>query len=126
MKKIFVLIITVFTFSPVVFSQYKAGRTDTMQHATFGSGCGAKRSLSVKEQMKTDTSKNHNCPVMVSVAKHDPSMCPQCGPKRSLSPKEEMKAGVTKIYTCPMHPDVPLDKNGLCSKCKVQVEEKTI
>ena len=125
MKKIFVLIIAVFTFSPFVFSQYKAGKTDTTQHATFGSGCGTKQSLSAKEQMKTDASKNYNCPVL-SVAKHDPSMCPKCGPKRSLSAKEEMKAEVTKIYTCPMHPDVPLDKNGVCSKCKVQVEEKTI
>ena len=126
MKKILILIITVLGFSPFAFSQYKAGKADTMRHSRFGPGCGTKHQLSIKEQMKTDTSKNYNCPIIVSVTKHDPSMCPQCGAKRNLSAKEEMKAEVMKAYTCPMHPDVPLDKNGICPKCKTSIEEKTI
>lgn len=123
MKKIFVIAVSILFFIPQVFSQTKAGKTDTMQHATYNS-CGGSRSLSSKEAMKMDISKGSNCSTIIKVNRHDPSQCPQCGEKRSLSAKEEMKAGVTKLYTCPMHPDVPLDKNGICSKC-IKVEEKS-
>jgi len=141
MKKLVFLTLTLFLTSTCIFAQ-KAGRVDTVKHATFYScpmhpevtghepgkcsKCGMELSLSTKEQMKAKEMKTYTCPVHLDVTKHDPGKCPKCGKKLDLSPKEQMKAEVVKMYTCPMHPEVALDKEGNCPKCgKTMVEKKT-
>lgn len=140
MKKILVLAVSLFVLTSAVFSQTKAGRSDTTQHEKLYScsmhpdatshqpgkcpKCGMELSLSPKEQMKASVSKKYACPVHQSVTSHDPGKCPKCGKKMNLSTKEQMKAEVVKLYTCPMHPDVSLDKDGVCPKCGKQLIEK--
>jgi transcription initiation factor IIE alpha subunit len=133
MKKIIVLLITIFAASPVLFSQTKAGKVDTVKHATFYScpkhaeivseepgkcpKCGMELNLSPKEQLNKRVTKNYSCPVHLDVFTHNPGKCPQCGQKLALSTKEQMKTEVVKSNTCPMHPDIALDKEGKCPKC---------
>lgn len=140
MKNIIVLTIAFFIASPVLFAQSKAGKVDTIKHATFytcakhsdvvsdKSGkcpkCGMDLHLTSKEQIKRTVTKNYNCPVHLDVSSHNPGKCPQCGKKMNLSPKEQMKAEVVKLYTCPMHPEVALDKDGKCPKCGTALVEK--
>lgn len=141
MKRLFILFVAFFFTATCVFAQ-KAGKVDTVKHATFYActmhpdvtghepgkctKCGMELSLSPKEQMKAKEVKNYKCPVHLDVTKHDPGNCPKCGKKLNLSPKEQMKTEVMKTYTCPMHPDVALDKEGSCPKCgKTLVEKKT-
>jgi len=140
MKKIFLLASLFFIASTVIFAQTKAGRTDTTKHASYYTcsmhpdvmsdkagncpKCGMKMHLSLKEQMKTEVTKNYNCPVHLDVTSHDPGKCPKCGKEMHLSLKEQMKAEVTRIYTCPMHPEVALDKDGKCPKCGTALVEK--
>lgn len=143
MKKVFILLIAALFFSPVLFAQAKAGRTDTTQHPAFytcsmhpevgGNApgkcpkCGMDLNLSTKEQIKAGMV-NDACRIQIkaNVAKHDPRMCPQCGRKSTLSPKEQMKVEVVKLYTCPMHPDVALNKEGVCPKCALEIAEKKV
>lgn len=141
MKQLLILIVALFASSSCLFAQTKADKIDTAQHATFYTcpmhpnyvshqagkcpTCGMELSLSTKEQMKANVTKNYTCPVHVEVAQHDPGKCPKCGKALTLSPKEQMKAEVVKLYTCPMHPDVALTKDGICPKCgKAAVEKK--
>lgn len=140
MKKIIILTIAFFIVSPALFAQSKAGKTDTTKHTSLYTcpkhpdvvsdkpgkcpKCGMALSLSGKEQMKAQVTKNYTCPVHTDVITHDPGKCPKCGRKLNLSPKEQMKAEVMKIYTCPMHPDVALDKEGKCPKCGTALVEK--
>ena len=141
MKHLVTLIFAFVAMSSCLFAQIKAGKVDTVQHATiyscphhpkYVSGqpgkcptCGMELSMSAKEQMKANTFKNYSCPVHVNIAKHNPGKCPKCGKALSLSQKEQMKAETVKLYTCPMHPDVSLTKDGVCPKCgKVLAEKK--
>ncbi|MEO5562079.1 MAG: heavy metal-binding domain-containing protein [Chitinophagaceae bacterium] len=140
MKKTIILAVAFLITSPSLFSQTKAGRIDTAQHATYYSchmhpdvvsdkpgkcsKCGMDLSLTKKEQMKAGVTKNYVCPVHMDITKHDPGKCPKCGKKLALSTKEQMKTEVMKIYTCPMHPEVALDKEGNCPKCGTALIEK--
>lgn len=140
MKKILILSIGFLLASPAVFSQDKAGRTDTTKHVSLYTcpmhsavksheagkcpECGMDLKLTKKEEMNKGVVKTYVCPVHADVAKHNPGKCPQCGKKLNLSAKEQMKAEVTKIYTCPMHPEVALDKDGKCPKCGGELTEK--
>lgn len=140
MKTIIILTIALFIASPVLFAQSKAGKTDTIKHATFYTcpmhsdvvndkpgkcpKCGMDLNLSTKEQMKSAATKNYTCPIHLDVTKHDPGKCPKCGRNLNLSPKEKMKVDVVKLYTCPMHPEVALDKDGKCPKCGATLVEK--
>jgi transcription initiation factor IIE alpha subunit len=143
MKKFMILMIAVLTISSVsVFAQEKGGKKDTTQHSVLYScsmhpnvtsdkpgkcpQCGMDLSLSNKEEMKKQVTKNYTCPVHLDVTSHDPGKCPKCGKKLNLSPKEQMKAEVVKLYTCPMHPEVALDKEGKCPKCGMDLKEKKI
>ena len=134
------LVTLVFVSFSAVFSQTKAGKTDTTKHSQYYScsmhpdvvsnkpgkcpKCGMQLNLTSKEQMKASASKTYNCPVHLSVTSHDPGKCPKCGKKMNLSTKEQMKAETVKLYTCPMHPEVALDKNGVCPKCGKDLVEK--
>ena len=140
MKKLLILVIASFVFSPALFAQTKAGRVDTVNHSKFYTcpkhsdivsnkpgkcpTCGMDLSLSPKEQMKASETRRYNCPIHLAVTSHNPAKCPQCGRKMNLSPKEQMKADVAKTYTCPMHPGVALDKEGKCPKCGEALVEK--
>jgi hypothetical protein len=140
MKKIIIAILALLIATPALFAQTKAGKKDTTQHATLYAcpmhadvvgnqpgkcpKCGMDLSLSAKEQMKVEVTKNYTCPSHVAVTSHDPGKCPQCGKKLRLSPKEQMKAEVMRTNTCPMHPQVALDKDGKCPKCTVVPTEK--
>jgi transcription initiation factor IIE alpha subunit len=139
MKKLIFLSVAFVFASSSIFSQ-KAGKVDTVKHATYYTcpshpeftskapgkcpKCGMELTLSTKEQMKSEVTKNYTCPVHLDVTKHDPGKCPKCGKKLNLSPKEQMKAQVVKLYTCPMHPEVALDKEGNCPKCGNTLVEK--
>ena len=79
-------------------------------------------SLSKKEEMKKQVTKNYNCPVHLDVVSDKSGKCPQCGEKLSLSKKEQMKTEVMKAYCCSMHPDVASDKQGKCSKCGMDLK----
>ena len=128
------LLIAVLTICSVsVFAQDKGGKKDTTQHSVLYScsmhpgvtsdkpgkcpQCGMDLSLSSKEEMKRQVTKNYTCPVHADVVSDKSGKCPQCGKKLSLSKKEEMKTEVMKIYCCSMHPDMISDKPGKCSKC---------
>lgn len=140
MKKIIIVTIAFLIASPALFAQTKAGKVDTIKHATFYTcpthsdvvsdkpgkcpKCGMDLNLTAKEKMKTAVTKTYTCPVHLDVTSHDPGKCPQCGRKLNLSPKEQMKAKVMKTYTCPMHPEVALDKDGKCPKCGAALVEK--
>jgi len=140
MKKIITVLAAIFITTVSLFAQTKAGSTDTTAHAKFYSCphhpeitshhpgkcsiCGMDLSLSLKEQMKANETKNYTCPVHLDVTSHQPGQCPRCGKKMALSLKEQMKAEVTKLYTCPMHPDVALTKDGICPKCGKELVEK--
>ena len=133
MKKIILIIVSFLVTTSCIFAQSKAGRVDTIQHASFYTcpehpgvvssqqgkcpKCGMELNLSIKEQMNASISKNYTCPMHLTVTSHDPGKCPKCGKKSNLSPKEQMKAEVVKLYTCPMHPEVSLNKDGVCPKC---------
>lgn len=140
MKKIFFAVAVIFFTVPGVFAQTKAGKVDTVQHASYYScpmhpdmvsdkpgscpKCGMALALSGKERMKAKEVKNYTCPIHVDVVSHNPGKCPKCGKKLNLSPKEDMKVQAAKIYTCPMHPDVALTKEGVCPKCGKDLVEK--
>ncbi|MES1181782.1 MAG: heavy metal-binding domain-containing protein [Flavobacterium sp.] len=142
MLKLFFLFLATLLTSTYLEAQTKAGKEDTLQHATFYTcsmhpdvimsqpgncpKCGMALSLSTKEQMKARSSKVYTCPVHLDVVKHDPGKCPKCGKKLNLSLKEQMKAETAKVYTCPMHPEVALDKDGICPKCGKALVEKEI
>lgn len=133
MKKIIALFITLIAASPVLFSQTKAGKVDSVKHATYYTcpmhseivseqagkcpKCGMELNLSGKEQLNRSVTKNYTCPIHLDVFKHKPGKCPQCGQKLSLSTKEQMKSEVVKANTCSMHPEIALDKDGKCPKC---------
>ena len=139
MKKLIVLLAACFIISPVVFSQDKAGKKDTAQHAVYYTcpmhpdiesdkpgkcpTCGMDLNLSSKEQMKLKTAKTYACPIHVDMTSSKPGKCPACGKKMSLSPKEKMKMDVVKLYTCPMHPGVTSDKEGKCPQCGMALTE---
>ena len=141
MRRLVFLTLALFLISTSIYAQ-KAGRVDTVKHATFYScpthpdvtghepgkcsKCGKDLTLSTKEQMKNREMKTYACTVHLDVAKHDPGKCPKCGKKLSLSPKEQMKGEVVKLYTCPMHPEVALDKDGNCPKCGKALVKKKI
>jgi len=141
MKKIMMLMIAPLTISSVsVFAQDKGGKKDTTQHSVLYSctmhpnvtsdkpgkcpQCGMDLSLSNKEEMKRQVTKNYTCPVHLDVVSDKSGKCPQCGKKLSLSNKEQMKSEVMKQYTCPMHPDEMSDKAGKCSKCGMDLTMK--
>ena len=140
MKKTIILAIMFCIASTALFAQSKAGKVDTIKHATYYScpkhqdvvsdkegkcpKCGMALELSAKEQMKAKGIKNYSCAAHIEVTSHDPGKCPKCGKKLHLSPKEQMKAEVTRIYTCPMHPEVALNKDGVCPKCGKDLVEK--
>jgi len=140
MKKVLLLLAAGIIGITSVFSQSKAGKTDTSKHALYYSCphhpdvistksgkcriCGMDLKLSGKEEMKASVAKTYVCPVHVDVTSHDPGKCPKCGKAMHLSGKEQMKADVVKLYTCPMHPDVALTKEGICPKCGKQLVEK--
>ena len=141
MKKFMMLMIAALTISSVsVFAQEKAGKKDTTQHSALYScsmhpgvtsdkpgkcpQCGMDLSLSNKEEMKRQVTKNYTCPVHADVVSDKSGKCPQCGKKLTLSKKEEMKAEVVKLYTCPMHPDETSDKAGKCLKCGMDMTMK--
>lgn len=140
MKQLLILLVALLATTSSLFSQTKADKIDTAQHAMFYTcpmhpdyvshepgkcpKCGMDLNLSTKEKMKASTLKNYTCPVHVDVVQHDPGKCPKCGKALTLSPKEQMKAEVVKRYTCPMHPDVALTKDGVCPKCGKDLVEK--
>ena len=140
MKKITILVIAFLISSHSLFSQEKAGKKDTTQHAVYYTcpshpdvmmdkagkcpKCGMELNLSAKEDFKSKVTKTYTCPVHLDVTSHDPGKCPKCGKKLNLSAKEQMKAEVGKVYTCPMHPNVALDKEGNCPKCGMALVEK--
>ena len=135
------LMIAAITISSVsVFAQDKGGKKDTTQHSLLYScsmhpdvtsdkpgkclKCGMDLSLSNKEEMKRQVTKNYTCPVHLDVVSDRSGKCPQCGKKLSLSNKEQMKSEVMKQYTCPMHSDEMSDKAGKCSKCGMDLTMK--
>jgi transcription initiation factor IIE alpha subunit len=141
MKKFFLIFVALLISSASLFAQSKAGKIDTAKHVALYTcsmhpdvvshepgkcpTCGMDLTLSGKEKMKAEVSKNYVCPVHSKVVSHNAGKCPKCGKALHLSPKQQMKAEVTKIYTCPMHPEVALDKDGVCPKCgKTLVEKK--
>jgi len=143
MKKFMVLMIAAFTISSLsVFAQEKGGKKDTIQHTVLYScakhpgvtseqpgkcpKCGMDMSLSNKEEMKKQVTKNYNCPVHLEVVSDKPGKCPQCGKKLSLSKKEQMKTEVMKTYCCSMHPEIASDKPGKCPKCGMDLTEKKV
>ena len=140
MKKLLVLLASLFVVFNYTTAQTKANKIDTVQHKQYYSchhhpevtqtapgkcpKCGMTLSLSTKEQIQAKTLNSYTCPVHADVFKHDPGKCPQCGKKLQLSSKEQMKTEASKIYTCPMHPTVALDKNGKCPQCGTALVEK--
>jgi uncharacterized protein with PIN domain len=141
MKKFMMLMIAALTIGSVsVFAQEKGGKKDTTQHSVLYScsmhpgvtsdkpgkcpQCGMDLSLSGKEEMKKQVTKNYTCPVHADVVSDKSGKCPQCGKKLSLSNKEQMKTDVMKTYCCSMHPDVVRDKPGKCSKCGMDMTMK--
>jgi len=138
--KQFIFLTIALLITSSLFSQTKAGKTDTTKHTTYYTcsmhpevvankpgkcpKCGMKLTPSNKEQIKAAVAKNYSCPVHGEVVSHDPGKCPQCGRKLQLSAKEQMKAEATKVYTCPMHPEVALNKDGVCPKCGKSLVEK--
>jgi len=134
------MIATLTISSVSVFGQDKGGKKDTTQHSLLYScsmhpdvtsdkqgkcpKCGMDLSLSNKEEMKRQVTKNYTCPVHLDVVSDRSGKCPQCGKKLSLSNKEQMKVEVMKQYTCPMHPDEMSDKVGKCSKCGMDLTMK--
>jgi transcription initiation factor IIE alpha subunit len=141
MKKIMMLMIAALTISSVsVFAQEKAGKKDTTQNTVVYTcpmhpdikmdkagkcpQCGMDLSLSNKEEMKRQVTKNYTCPVHADVVSDKSGKCPQCGKKLSLSNKEQMKTEVMKTYCCSMHPEVVSDKPGKCSKCGMDMTMK--
>ena len=133
MKKIIILAIAIAISSTYVFAQTKAGREDTVKHATFYtcpnhpdsvkhqpgkcSICGMELNMSKKEEMNAGISKNYTCPIHLEIRSDKEGKCSKCDKTLILSKKEQMKAEVTKLYTCSMHTDVTSDKSGKCPKC---------
>ena len=90
------LLIAALTISSVsVFAQDKGGKKDTTQHSLLYScsmhpdvtsdkpgkcpKCGMDLSLSNKEEMKKQVTKNYSCPVHLDVVSDKSGKCPQCG-----------------------------------------------
>ena len=142
-KKLFVpFTLTLVIISTSAFSQEKAGKKDTTQHATLYSyacpkhpnfisekpgkcpQCGMDlKQLSTKEQMKRDVTKTYTCPADANVISTKKGKCPKCGKELHLSPKEKMKAEAVKLYACPMHPGQTSDKAGKCPQCGMDMVE---
>jgi transcription initiation factor IIE alpha subunit len=140
MKKYIMLLIAALTIGSITVSaQEKAGKKDTTQHVALYTcpmhpnvtsdkpgkcpQCGMDLSLSTKEEMKKEVTKNYTCPVHTDIVSAKPGKCPLCKKKLVLS-KEEMKMEVMKTYTCSMHPDVTSDKPGKCPKCGMDLTIK--
>jgi uncharacterized protein with PIN domain len=141
MKKIMMLMIAALTISSIsVVAQEKIGKKDTTQHAAFYScpmhaeiktdspgkcpKCGMDLSLSKKEEMKKQVTKNYNCPVHPEVVSSKQGKCSKCGKSLMKSSKEQMKEEVKNNFSCPMHTDVTSNKAGKCSKCGMEMTEK--
>lgn len=138
-KMLVMAALTIMTVS--VHAQEKAGKKDTLKHATLYSCpmhdtvamkkpgncpvCGMKLERSKKEQMKVGVMKNYSCPMHAEVTSNKPGKCSKCGMDLNLSPKEKMKKEVMKMYSCPMHSDITSNKPGKCSKCGMDLKEKT-
>ena len=138
MKKLSVLFIAALTIASVSSFAQKA-KQDTLKHLALYTcpmhpdvkmdkagkcpQCGMDLTLSEKEEMKRQVTKNYTCPVHADVVSDKSGKCPQCGKKLSLSKKEEMKSEVMKKYCCSMHPDEKSDKPGKCSKCGMEMTE---
>ena len=132
MKKIIILIFGILISTAGIFAQSKAGKEDTVKHATFYSCphhpdsvkllpgkcsiCGMELHLSKKEEMNAGITKNYSCPVHLEISGEKGGNCSKCNKPLTLSKKENMKAQTMK-YTCAMHPDVTSKKSGTCPKC---------
>ena len=78
MKKIIIIVITLFISSSIVSAQTKGGRKDDTKNIVL-----------------------HSCLRHHAVNYSDPSKCPFCGMDLHLSAKAQMKIQVTKAYSCP-------------------------
>lgn len=131
MKNLILLAVLIMGFSSNLFAQTKAGKKDTTQHAAFYAcpmhpdvksdkpgkcpKCGMELTLSKKEQLKKEVTKNYTCPVHTDVVSNHPGKCSKCGSKLVVD-RRGSKQG-SAVYSCSMHPDVMSEKPGKCSKC---------
>ncbi|MES2373877.1 MAG: heavy metal-binding domain-containing protein [Bacteroidota bacterium] len=122
--------VIMFTFS---VSAQKAGKIDNTKHTQFYTCpmhdsiastqagncriCGMKLTLSKKEAMKAQVTKNYSCPLHITEESDKPGKCSKCGKKLTNSAKENMKVDAMNNYTCPMHGDIKSDKPGKCPNC---------
>ena len=138
MKNLIVFTVLLLTVSSSVFAQTKAGKKDTTQHAIFYScpmhpdvksdkagkcpKCGMDLTLSKKEQMKMEVTKNYTCPVHTDVVSNHPGKCSKCGTKLVVDRRGSKQGKI--VYTCGMHPDVASDEPGKCPICGMELVEK--
>jgi putative DNA topoisomerase len=85
--------------------------------------CSMDLSLSKKEQMKREVTKNYSCPMHQEVVSTHEGICAKCSAKL-VANRRGSKQG-TSVYTCSMHPNVSNNKDGKCPICGMALETKS-
>ena len=82
--------------------------------------CNMDLSVSKKEQLKMEVTKNYTCPMHTEIVSDHAGACPKCGTQFVVDRKGSKKG--SKVYTCSMHADVASDKPGKCPICKTDLK----
>jgi putative DNA topoisomerase len=84
------------------------------------SKCNMDLTLSKKEQMKKDVTRDYTCPMHKEVVSDMAGTCAKCGTALVAVDRKGSKQGHT-TYVCSMHPEVAADKAGKCPVCGMQL-----
>jgi len=86
------------------------------------SKCNMDLTLSKKEEMMKDVTKDYTCPMHREVVSNMAGTCAKCGTALVVVDRKGSKQGNVS-YVCSMHPQVVADKAGKCPICGKDLTE---